>query len=193
MRLCVCILVFAVAVLVVLDDVALLAAVVVVVLVAGAEVSISHVVLVVVAVAVDATDEVASAGGGHRERILALLGGLRPLPNPMPTGLGFILVSTLATCQLLLSYSFWAFLSSFLSLFDSFFRSFSFTHCIVLCFLIRLCFSVSQRTFPVLRGTSRLRFASPRYGSALLLLSKLKKQLFNFNFTHTHTNKTKTN
>lgn len=137
MRLCVCILVFAVAVLVaVLDDVALLAEFVVVVLVAGAEVSISHVVLVVAAVAVDATDEVASAGGGHRERILALLGGLRPLPNPMPTGLGFILVSTLATCQLLLSYSFRAFLflSLSLSLFDSFFLSFSFTHCIVLCF-----------------------------------------------------------
>lgn len=129
MRLCVCILVFVVAVLVaVLDDVALLAEFVVVVLVAGAEVSISHVVLVVAAVAVDATDEVASAGGGHRERILALLGGLRPLPNPMPTGLGFILVSTLATCQLLLSYSFWAFLFLSLSLSLRFFLSFFLFH-----------------------------------------------------------------
>lgn len=32
------------------------------------------------------------AGGRQRERILALLGGLRPKPNPMPTGVGFILV-----------------------------------------------------------------------------------------------------
>lgn len=58
------------------------------------------VVAFVVAVAVAAV-AASSVGGGHRERFLALLGGLRPHPNPMPTGVGFILPLSLATCQLL--------------------------------------------------------------------------------------------
>lgn len=37
---------------------------------------------------------VVADGGRQRERILALLGGLRPNPNPMPTGVGFIFGSS---------------------------------------------------------------------------------------------------